>query len=215
MSRSGLSRSIRIPSRQGIDVRQQIAGFIQMLDMPKAGGFAQSIAQDHTAHRTFIQACCCLDLSGQRIDPRRRRVVGRRVGSHTLGHEATSIAAVVRIDGKANAMARKEQATRITAAIAALTTIAVAGKLTRSWTAWLGREDSNLRMGESKSPALPLGYAPTATSAPGNLHRTCSLRIACRKSGGTIAAPIPRCNASIEYFPGQGKPPSGNREQAG
>lgn len=28
--------------------------------------------------------------------------------------------------------------------------------------AWLGREGSNLRMGESKSPALPLGYAPTA-----------------------------------------------------
>src|SRR5882757_9417046 len=27
--------------------------------------------------------------------------------------------------------------------------------------AWLGREDSNLRMGESKSPALPLGDAPT------------------------------------------------------
>jgi hypothetical protein len=27
-------------------------------------------------------------------------------------------------------------------------------------TAWLGREDSNLRMGESKSPALPLGDAP-------------------------------------------------------
>ena len=29
-------------------------------------------------------------------------------------------------------------------------------------TAWLGREDSNLRMGESKSPALPLGDAPIA-----------------------------------------------------
>src|SRR3954470_17346909 len=27
---------------------------------------------------------------------------------------------------------------------------------------WLGREDSNLRMGESKSPALPLGDAPMA-----------------------------------------------------
>jgi hypothetical protein len=25
---------------------------------------------------------------------------------------------------------------------------------------WLGREDSNLRMAESKSAALPLGYAP-------------------------------------------------------
>src|SRR5579871_6195789 len=29
---------------------------------------------------------------------------------------------------------------------------------------WLGRKDSNLRMAESKSAALPLGYAP---SAPG------------------------------------------------
>src|SRR5665213_2797624 len=28
-------------------------------------------------------------------------------------------------------------------------------------TCWLGREESNLRMAESKSAALPLGYAPT------------------------------------------------------
>src|SRR6185437_10477865 len=28
--------------------------------------------------------------------------------------------------------------------------------------AWLGREGANLRMAESKSAALPLGYAPTA-----------------------------------------------------
>lgn len=26
---------------------------------------------------------------------------------------------------------------------------------------WLGRQGSNLGMGESKSPALPLGYAPS------------------------------------------------------
>jgi hypothetical protein len=30
----------------------------------------------------------------------------------------------------------------------------------RDQTGWLGREDSNLRMAESKSAALPLGYAP-------------------------------------------------------
>ena len=30
----------------------------------------------------------------------------------------------------------------------------------RDRTGWLGREDSNLRMAESKSAALPLGYAP-------------------------------------------------------
>lgn len=36
-------------------------------------------------------------------------------------------------------------------------------------TAWLGREDSNLRMGESKSPALPLGDAPKAKAVKGRL----------------------------------------------
>ena len=39
-------------------------------------------------------------------------------------------------------------------------------------TGWLGREDSNLRMAESKSAALPLGYAPMR-------HR-----IAARRAGG-------------------------------
>jgi hypothetical protein len=35
---------------------------------------------------------------------------------------------------------------------------------------WLGRQDSNLGMAESKSAALPLGYAPTSlagVSSPG------------------------------------------------
>jgi hypothetical protein len=32
---------------------------------------------------------------------------------------------------------------------------------------WLGREGSNLRMAESKSAALPLGYAPTGSSGSG------------------------------------------------
>jgi hypothetical protein len=36
------------------------------------------------------------------------------------------------------------------------------GKVSRCWTGWLGREDSNLRMVESKSTALPLGDAPKA-----------------------------------------------------
>jgi hypothetical protein len=39
---------------------------------------------------------------------------------------------------------------------------------------WLGREGSNLRMAESKSAALPLGYAPTRPSG----------------SGGTLALPL-------------------------
>ena len=38
----------------------------------------------------------------------------------------------------------------------------IGGIFSESRTAWLGREDSNLRMGESKSPALPLGDAPIA-----------------------------------------------------
>jgi hypothetical protein len=33
-------------------------------------------------------------------------------------------------------------------------------------TGWLGREGSNLRMGESKSPALPLGDAPIDLREP-------------------------------------------------
>jgi hypothetical protein len=56
-------------------------------------------------------------------------------------------------------------------------------KFSETRNAWLGREDSNLRMVESKSTALPLGDAP----------------ITCLESGGTIAARIPSGNArSIE-----------------
>jgi hypothetical protein len=36
----------------------------------------------------------------------------------------------------------------------------------RDWTGWLGRQDSNLGMAESKSAALPLGYAPTSAGEP-------------------------------------------------
>jgi hypothetical protein len=32
-------------------------------------------------------------------------------------------------------------------------------------TIWLGRQDSNLGMAESKSAALPLGYAPSGDRA--------------------------------------------------
>src|ERR1700744_6078377 len=39
---------------------------------------------------------------------------------------------------------------------------------------WLGREGSNLRMAESKSAALPLGYAP---SRPGRHHSEIDLRL--------------------------------------
>ena len=49
------------------------------------------------------------------------------------------------------------------------------GSLVERRNGWLGREDSNLRMGESKSPALPLGDAP----------------IDCLESGGADLARIP------------------------
>ena len=38
------------------------------------------------------------------------------------------------------------------------------GHSPKSGLGWLGREGSNLRMGESKSTALPLGYAPMASN---------------------------------------------------
>ena len=47
---------------------------------------------------------------------------------------------------------------------------------------WLGREDSNLRMAESKSAALPLGYAPT----PKCEYRRRALPIAAPRSGDYI-----------------------------
>ncbi len=34
-----------------------------------------------------------------------------------------------------------------------------------NWGDWLGRQDSNLGMAESKSAALPLGYAPAGRGA--------------------------------------------------
>src|ERR1700733_12435436 len=49
---------------------------------------------------------------------------------------------------------------------------------------WLGREDSNLRMAESKSAALPLGYAPMRPKA----------RTTLAESGRTIVPGVPRRN---------------------
>jgi hypothetical protein len=57
------------------------------------------------------------------------------------------------------------------------------GQPYRDWTGWLGREDSNLRMAESKSAALPLGYAPNWIAAGRS-----------RAAGRNITAPPPRIN---------------------
>ena len=54
-------------------------------------------------------------------------------------------------------------------------------KFSENRNGWLGREDSNLRMGESKSPALPLGDAP----------------IDSLESGGTELPRIPSGNAGL------------------
>ena len=43
---------------------------------------------------------------------------------------------------------------------------------------WLGREDSNLRMAESKSAALPLGYAPRIAWGKNGTYRRVRLTIA-------------------------------------
>jgi hypothetical protein len=56
---------------------------------------------------------------------------------------------------------------------------------------WLGRQDSNLGMAESKSAALPLGYAPTGAGEP---HRTVLAR-----GDRTIAAPTGPINAHYSY----------------
>ena len=46
-------------------------------------------------------------------------------------------------------------------------------------TGWLGRQDSNLGMAESKSAALPLGYAP---SAPRGAARSYTRKLFCGQS---------------------------------
>ena len=46
--------------------------------------------------------------------------------------------------------------------------------------AWLGREDSNLRMAESKSAALPLGYAPIGRSCLAGGGATIGPGLECR-----------------------------------
>ncbi len=54
-------------------------------------------------------------------------------------------------------------------------------------TGWLGREGSNLRMTESKSVALPLGYAPTVRL----------LQTSPKQTGRTIVSPSCRGNGAI------------------
>ena len=56
-----------------------------------------------------------------------------------------------------------------------------------SATGWLGREGSNLRMTESKSVALPLGYAPARAYPEPGRH----------KSGRTIVSSLRRGNGKV------------------
>lgn len=76
-----------------------------------------------------------------------------------------------------------------------------------SRTGWLGREDSNLRMGESKSPALPLGDAPTASRVSGGMARDTLFEIArSEKRRDHSRADSSWRRRSIEHFPPTGKP---------
>ena len=76
---------------------------------------------------------------------------------------------------------------------------------------WLGREGSNLRMAESKSAALPLGYAPTGRNEGrieplGRLRQRPVYRGSCAISTGRTAefrpksGPVPR-PPSIDILP--------------
>jgi hypothetical protein len=56
-------------------------------------------------------------------------------------------------------------------------------KFSETRNAWLGREDSNLRMVESKSTALPLGDAPVSRPESGGIRR-----------GFLLATPVYRGN---------------------
>ena len=71
-----------------------------------------------------------------------------------------------------------------------------------SGNAWLGREDSNLRMAESKSAALPLGYAPMRRKA----------RTALAESGAdnSSGSPAPQWPRRTKFAPAEGSPRTPN-----
>ena len=56
---------------------------------------------------------------------------------------------------------------------------------------WLGRQDSNLGMAESKSAALPLGYAPTVPES--------RIEPISHAAAGTIAVPTGPINVPGPY----------------
>jgi hypothetical protein len=63
------------------------------------------------------------------------------------------------------------------------------------WGEWLGREGSNLRMAESKSAALPLGYAPMV--ALGQNPQRSAVIVVCR---GRVKSE-PRCGSAMRECP--------------
>src|SRR5579863_8001100 len=65
---------------------------------------------------------------------------------------------------------------------------------------WLGREDSNLRMAESKSAALPLGYAP--------MDRWCVVSA----GGGATIGPALECR-NLFLYEGRALPHLGGPDQ--
>ncbi len=82
----------------------------------------------------------------------------------------------------------------------------------KSRTGWLGREDSNLRMGESKSPALPLGDAPIALNGSRQDPVPPPRAAHCRKAAGRLPSGNPEPHRFtvaaqvLEHFPAKWKP---------
>jgi hypothetical protein len=74
-------------------------------------------------------------------------------------------------------------------------------KVFKRRTAWLGREDSNLRMVESKSTALPLGDAPTAETAERREPAANPLRPRRSIEGDRLFQPV---DAEFDANPGHG-----------
>lgn len=89
-----------------------------------------------------------------------------------------------------------------------------------SRTGWLGREDSNLRMGESKSPALPLGDAPIALNGSRQDQVLPPRAARCRKVAGRFPAGSPEPHRFtvaaevLEHFPPKWKPAFGPENAA-
>jgi hypothetical protein len=72
---------------------------------------------------------------------------------------------------------------------------------------WLGREDSNLRMAESKSAALPLGYAPILPLQVATAGGLTIMSGAMRATAGEETINLGGRNSRFRHRPSNGPPP--------